>query len=175
MVQSWGFTLPLYVRMKFIFSQTHITRIGSRQYSRLYRSRPFVVAIDRELRRIMALSTAPRPAYQRINPPNNRWNIGVCDWQPLAQVGYKAHDSSLPRAQTCRETTSLKCQILSASIWDISFFTSSSLLLGFVSVRGGRRPVYWWQICGQAGWRWCRCPLRSPRGALQRYVGSSGR
>ena len=53
----------------------------------------------------MAPSTAPRSAYPRISPPDNRGNIGVCDWLSPAQVGFMAHDFALPRARTYPETS----------------------------------------------------------------------
>ena len=52
----------------------------------------------------MAPSIAPRSAYRQINPPNNRGNIGVCDWLSPDQVEFVAHDSAPPRAQTYPET-----------------------------------------------------------------------
>ena len=38
-------------------------------------------------------------------------------------------------------------------------------LLGFVLVKGGRKPACWLLICDQGGWRWCRCPRHFPEDA----------
>ena len=82
----------------------HKSLVGCYQYFRQCRNNRCAGASDSELRRIMAPSIAPRPAYLRINPLNNHRNIGVCDWLSPAQVGFVAHDFALPRAQTYPET-----------------------------------------------------------------------
>ena len=95
--------MPNRVSIKFILSQTHTTLAGSRLYFHPSRNNLFVVAIGNELRRLMARSTAPRSTYPRISPPDNRGNIGVCDWQSPARVESVVHDFALPCAQTCPE------------------------------------------------------------------------
>ena len=97
--------MPNLVSVKFIFSQTHTALAGSRLYFHPSRSNLFADASDSEFRRIMAPSTAPRSAYPRISPPDNRGNIGVCDWLSPAQVGFMAHDFALPRVRTYPETS----------------------------------------------------------------------
>ena len=78
----------------------HKALVGCYQYFRQCRNNLFAGASDSELRRIMAPSIAPRPAYLRINPLNNHRNIGVCDWLSPAQVGFVAHESAPPRAKS---------------------------------------------------------------------------
>ena len=78
----------------------HTALAGSRLYFHPSRNNLFADANDNALCQRMAPSTAPRSAYLRIGPPNNRGNIDACDWLSPAQVGFVAHDFALPRAKT---------------------------------------------------------------------------